>query len=87
MSGLNIDRTPMNGRTFEYYSEDPYLAGECAVATIQGIQSKKVAACAKHFAVNNQETHRFDIDARVSQRALHELYFPAFKKAVQVGQA
>ncbi len=84
--GMNIDRTPMNGRTFEYLSEDPYLTGEMAVAVIQGIQSKKIAACAKHFAVNNQETCRFTIDAQVSERAIHELYFPAFKKAVQEGQ-
>ena len=81
--GLNIDRTPLNGRTFEYYSEDPYLTGKLGVAAVQGIQSKKVAACIKHFCCNNQEAFRHSINAQVSNQTLQELYLPAFKKCVE----
>lgn len=80
---INMARNPMNGRTFEYYSEDPYLAGELAVASVKGTQSKRIAVCIKHFAANNQETNRFKVNAVVSRRALEEIYFPAFKKATQ----
>src|SRR5271157_1934811 len=82
---VNIARTPMNGRTFEYYSEDPYLSGEMGAAAIQGIQNRKVGACVKHFVANNQENGRHYIDVQVSPRALQELYYPAFKTCVQKG--
>nr|MDO8112699.1 glycoside hydrolase family 3 C-terminal domain-containing protein [Candidatus Sigynarchaeota archaeon] len=80
---VNIARTPMNGRTFEYYAEDPCLAGEIGAAAVKGIQSKRVATCVKHFVANNQEQRRFTVNAVVSQRALHEIYFPAFKRIVE----
>ncbi|MBD2860250.1 glycoside hydrolase family 3 C-terminal domain-containing protein [Spongiibacter sp. KMU-158] len=80
---INITRTPLNGRTFEYLSEDPYLNARLAVPMIQGIQSRGVAACAKHFAANNQEKDRIRITAKVSERALEEIYYPAFKAAVE----
>lgn len=83
--GVNILRTPLNGRNFEYMGEDPYLASKIAVGYIQGVQSNHVAACVKHFAVNNQETGRMHIDTRVDERTLHEIYLPAFKAAVQQG--
>ena len=79
--GVNIFRTPMNGRNFEYMGEDPYLASRMAVAYIQGVQDNHVAACVKHFAVNNQETNRYSINTLVDERTLHELYLPAFKAA------
>jgi beta-glucosidase len=81
--GVNIIRTPMNGRNFEYFSEDPMLTSALAVSYIQGVQEQGVAACIKHFAANNQETNRNTVDVRVSRRALHEIYLPAFKAAVQ----
>ena len=84
--GVNIFRTPMNGRNFEYMGEDPYLASRMAVAYIQGVQDNHVAACVKHFAVNNQETNRYSINTLVDERTLHELYLPAFKAAVQEGK-
>lgn len=84
--GVNIFRTPLNGRNFEYMGEDPYLASCMAVSYIQGIQSNHVAACVKHFAVNNQETNRMGINTLVDERALHEIYLPAFKAAVQEGK-
>lgn len=83
--GLNIKRSPLCGRNFEYFSEDPYLTGELAAAYIKSIQEKGVAACAKHFACNNQETNRMSGNAEVDKRTLHELYLPAFEKAVQEG--
>lgn len=83
--GVNICRTPLNGRNFEYMGEDPYLTSQMAVSYIQGVQSNHVAACVKHFAVNNQETNRMNINTIVDERTLHEIYLPAFKAAVQQG--
>lgn len=85
--GLNIYRTPLNGRNFEYMGEDPCLSGEMAVPYIQGVQSCGVAACVKHFALNNQEKWRGNIEVKVSDRALYEIYLPAFRKAVRQGHA
>jgi len=81
--GINILRTPLCGRTFEYQTEDPYLNRKMAVAVIRGIQSQRVAACVKHFACNNQETNRGKVSAEVSERALREIYLPAFEGAVR----
>lgn len=83
--GVNIYRTPLNGRNFEYMGEDPYLAGEMAVPYIRELQKNGVAACVKHFALNNQEKWRGNIDVEVSDRALYEIYLPAFKKTVKEG--
>ena len=83
--GVNIYRTPLNGRNFEYLGEDPYLASEMCVPYIQAIQKNGVAACVKHYALNNQELWRGHIDVQCSDRALYELYLPAFKAAVQRG--
>ena len=83
--GVNIFRTPMNGRNFEYMGEDPYLTSQMAVSYIKGVQSNRVSACVKHFAVNNQEHQRTTINAIVDERTLNEIYFPAFKAAVQEG--
>ena len=85
--GINIQRTPMNGRTFEYQTEDPHLNKILAVATVKGIQSQKIAACVKHFVCNNQETNRFTVNSEVSERALQEIYLPAFKATVQEADA
>lgn len=85
--GVNIYRTPLNGRNFEYMGEDPYLAGEMVVPYIQELQKNGVAACVKHFALNNQEKWRGTVDVELSDRALYEIYLPAFKKAVQDGGA
>lgn len=85
--GVNIYRTPLNGRNFEYMGEDPYLAGEMVVPYIQELQKNGVAACVKHFALNNQEKWRGNINVKLSDRALYEIYLPAFKKAVQDGKA
>lgn len=85
--GVNIYRTPLNGRNFEYMGEDPYLAAEMCVPYIQGVQSNKVAVCVKHYALNNQEVWRGHIDVQVSDRALREIYLPAFQAAVQRGHA
>lgn len=85
--GVNIYRTPLNGRNFEYMGEDPYLAGEMVVPYIRGMQDKGVASCVKHFALNNQEKWRGNIDVKLSDRALYEIYLPAFKRAVQDGGA
>jgi beta-glucosidase len=82
---VNIQRVPHGGRNFESFGEDPYLAARMAVAYAQGVQSEKVMATVKHFAINNQENERFFIDVKVSERAMHEIYFPAFKAAVQEG--
>lgn len=81
--GVNIYRTPLNGRNFEYMGEDPYLASRMVVPYIKGVQQNGVAACVKHYALNNQEEKRMTIDVRVSDRALYEIYLPAFKAAVQ----
>lgn len=80
---VNIHRTPQSGRTYENYSEDPYLTARLAVGYIEGMQSQGVAACVKHFACNNQEVHRHDIDVTVDERALHEIYLPAFEAAIK----
>jgi len=80
--GVNIKRTPLGGRNFEYFSEDPYLAGELAVAWIEGLQSRGVGASLKHFALNNQEFQRQSIDVEIDERALREIYLPAFEAAV-----
>ena len=81
--GVNINRTPLNGRNFEYMGEDPCLASRMVVPYIQGLQSKGVAACVKHYALNNDEEYRHQVNVIVSDRALHEIYLPAFKAAVQ----
>ena len=85
--GVNIYRTPLNGRNFEYMGEDPYLSSRMVVPYIQGVQQNGVAACVKHFALNNQEEKRMSINVEVSDRALYEIYLPAFKAAVQEGRA
>lgn len=85
--GINIYRTPLNGRNFEYMSEDPYLASQMVVPYIKGVQQNGVAACVKHFALNNQETNRHTTNVIVDDRALYEIYLPAFKAAVQEGKA
>jgi beta-glucosidase len=83
--GVNIKRSPLCGRNFEYFSEDPYVAGELSAAYIKAIQSKGVSACVKHFAANNQEKRRMSADSIVSTRALREIYLPAFEAAVKKG--
>lgn len=80
---VNICRTPLNGRTFEYFTEDPILNRALAVAVVRGIQSQGVAACIKHYAANNQETRRMKNSSQVSERALREIYLPAFEGAVR----
>jgi beta-glucosidase len=83
---VNIHRSPLGGRNAEYFSEDPYLAAQLAVSYIRGMQSAGVAACVKHFACNNQETDRFSVNETVGERALREIYFPAFEAAVKEGK-
>lgn len=85
--GVNIYRTPLNGRNFEYMGEDPYLAGRMVVPYVQGVQENGVAACVKHFALNNHEVNRHTTNVIVDDRALYEIYLPAFKAAVQEGKA
>ncbi|KAA3439455.1 glycoside hydrolase family 3 C-terminal domain-containing protein [Rufibacter hautae] len=85
--GVNIMRTPLNGRNFEYLSEDPYLTSRMAVGYIKGVQSQGVAACVKHYAANNQEIKRAKVNVEMSERALRELYLPAFKAAITEGGA
>ena len=85
--GVNIYRTPLNGRNFEYMGEDPCLASRMVVPYIQGMQSKGVAACVKHYALNNDEEYRHQVNVIVSDRALHEIYLPAFKAAITEGKA
>jgi len=85
--GINIIRTPLNGRNFEYLSEDPFLISKMVVGYIRGVQDQGVSACVKHFAANNQEIHRNDIDVNMSERALREIYLPGFKAAIQQGGA
>ena len=81
--GVNIQRTPLNGRAFEYMGEDPYLAGEMVVPYIKAAQKNGIACCLKHFVLNDQETDRFTVNVNVSERALHEIYLAPFKKAVE----
>lgn len=83
--GLNMKRTPLGGRNFEYFSEDPYLAGKMAAAYVRGIQANGVAACPKHFAVNSQELRRMAMDAVVDERTLREIYLTAFEIVVKEG--
>lgn len=85
--GVNIYRTPLNGRNFEYMGEDPFLASKMVVPYIQGVQANGVAACVKHFALNNQEVDRHTVNVNVDDRTLYEIYLPAFKAAVQEGKA
>src|SRR5262249_32801541 len=80
---VNIQRTPLWGRNFEGYGEDPHLAARMAVAYVRGVQGEGVIPSVKHFAANNQEFERHRIDATIDLRALHEIYFPAFRAAVQ----
>ncbi|GHV27467.1 glycosyl hydrolase [Bacteroidia bacterium] len=85
--GVNIYRTPLNGRNFEYMGEDPYLASRMVVPYVQGVQKNGVAACVKHFALNNQEVDRHKVNVNVDDRTLYEIYLPAFKAAVTEGKA
>lgn len=85
--GVNIYRTPLNGRNFEYMGEDPYLASRMVVPYVEGVQKNGVAVCVKHFALNNNEHQRSNTDVRVDDRTLYELYLPAFKAAVTEGKA
>jgi beta-glucosidase len=85
--GINIQRDPLNGRFFEYYTEDPLLNSKLAVAFVKGLQSQNVSACIKHFVCNNREENRNNYMSIVSKRALNEIYFPAFKASVQSGHA
>ena len=85
--GVNINRTPLAGRNFEYMGEDPYLASSMVVPYVQGLQSLGVASCVKHYALNNDEEYRHQVNVKVSDRALHEIYLPAFRAAVQQGGA
>ncbi len=85
--GVNIARTPLNGRTSEYLGEDPYLAARLAVSYIRAVQSHDVASCVKHFAANNQETQRTSVNVEMDERTLREIYLPAFRAAVQEGGA
>ncbi len=80
---INIARVPLGGRTFEGFGEDPYLVSRMTVAYVKGVQSKHVVTCTKHYVANNQEWNRFDVSAELSERALREIYLPAFKAAVQ----
>ena len=82
---INIIRTPLNGRNFEYMSEDPFLVSQMAVQYIKGVQDQGIAACVKHYIANNQETNRTTVDVSMSDRAFHEIYLPGFKAAVQQG--
>ncbi len=83
--GVNIYRTPLGGRNFEYMGEDPFLAAQMVVPYVKGVQEQGVATCVKHYALNNEETHRHSVDVDCSDRALYEIYLPAFKAAVVEG--
>ncbi len=84
--GINIVRSPLNGRNFEYQSEDPFLVSKMVVGYIKGVQDQGVSACVKHYAANNQESKRFTINVQMSERALREIYLPGFKAAVQIAK-
>lgn len=84
--GVNILRTPLGGRNFEYMGEDPYLTSTMVVPYVQGLQSNGVSACVKHYCLNNEEEYRNNVNIKVSDRALHEIYLPAFKAAVEKGK-
>jgi beta-glucosidase len=81
--GINIHRTPLNGRTFEYLSEDPYLTKEMAIPFVKAVQSLRVGACVKHYTANNQETFRQSVSSEIDERTLHEIYFRAFESVVK----
>lgn len=81
--GVNIYRSPLCGRNFEYYGEDPYLASETAAEYIRGVQGEGVMATIKHFCGNNQEYDRHHVSSDIDERTLHEIYLPAFRKAVE----
>lgn len=83
--GVNIYRSPLCGRNFEYFGEDPYLSGEIAASYINGVQSQGVMACVKHFAGNNQEYARHSVSSDIDERTMHEIYFPAFEKSIKKG--
>ncbi len=85
--GINIIRSPLNGRNFEYQSEDPYLVSQMAIGYIKGVQDQGISACVKHYAANNQEFERGTIDVQMSERALREIYLPGFKAAITIGGA
>jgi len=84
--GINMKRSPLCGRNFEYFSEDPFLAGELAVGIVDGIQSRGVGTSVKHYAANNQETDRLRGDAQIDERSLREIYLPAFERVVKASQ-
>ena len=84
--GVNMKRSPLCGRNFEYFSEDPYLAGELGSAYVESLQEQGVAACVKHFAANNQETRRMSGSSNMDERTLHEIYLPAFEKIIKEGK-
>lgn len=84
---FNIARTPLNGRTYEYLSEDPYLNSKLAVQSVKGIQSQNIAACVKHYALNNQEIERDRVSVEIDERAMQEIYLPAFKATIMEGNA
>ncbi|MHA1112548.1 MAG: beta-glucosidase family protein, partial [Promethearchaeota archaeon] len=81
--GINIDRTPLNGRTFEYFSEDPFLVKELTKPFVKGVQSQNIAVCVKHYVANNQEHERFKVSAEIDKRTLHEIYLRAFEDVVK----
>lgn len=83
--GINIIRSPLNGRNFEYLSEDPYLVSQMAVDYIKGVQDQGISACVKHFAANNEEVDRGTVDVQMSERTLREIYLPGFKAAITIG--